>query len=137
MGKGKGPNFRRNHPQSEILPKDLRLLYLYAICLMYKICLCSDLGAVVGLLKVGSKKLFIYDHNGAQHELDPMCVLDFYVHESRQRLGYGKKLFEYMLKVKSRGGHGQLKFVLHCSSQGWLLMPSTHSPIFFIVKQLD
>ena len=28
----------------------------------------------------------------------PLCVLDFYVHESRQRSGCGKNLFEYMLQ---------------------------------------
>jgi alpha-tubulin N-acetyltransferase 1 len=60
---------------------------------------CSGHGAVVGLLKTGSKKLFIYDHNGVQHELEPLCVLDFYVHESCQRRGYGRKVFEEMLRV--------------------------------------
>ena len=28
-----------------------------------------------------------------------MCVLDFYVHESRQRMGCGRRLFDFMLKV--------------------------------------
>ncbi|KAJ8300811.1 hypothetical protein KUTeg_022330 [Tegillarca granosa] len=55
-------------------------------------------GAVVGLLKIGYKKLFVYDSLGGNHELVPMCVLDFYVHESRQRMGCGKMLFECMLK---------------------------------------
>jgi alpha-tubulin N-acetyltransferase 1 len=41
-------------------------------------------GAVVGFLKVGIKKLFVYDSEGIQHETDPLCALDFYVHESRQ-----------------------------------------------------
>ena len=34
-----------------------------------------------------------------QHEVEPLCLLDFYVHESMQRTGCGKKLFEGMLKV--------------------------------------
>ena len=34
-----------------------------------------------------------------QYEVNPLCVLDFYVHESRQRTGCGKRLFEHMLKV--------------------------------------
>ena len=34
-----------------------------------------------------------------QHEVSPLCVLDFYVHESRQRCGHGKLLFEAMLNV--------------------------------------
>ncbi|KAG5461667.1 MAG: hypothetical protein BJ554DRAFT_6099, partial [Olpidium bornovanus] len=42
---------------------------------------------VMGLLKVGRKNLFITDALGRQHELSPMCVLDFYVHEKCQRKG--------------------------------------------------
>ena len=63
----------------------------------------SGNGAVVGILKMGPKKLFVYDHNGIQHEMQPLCVLDFYVHESRQRTGCGKKLFEHMLQVRLQG----------------------------------
>ncbi|XP_021376137.1 alpha-tubulin N-acetyltransferase-like isoform X2 [Mizuhopecten yessoensis] len=55
-------------------------------------------GAVVGILKIGHKKLFVYDRNGGVHELEPICVLDFYVHESRQRMGCGRKLFDFMLR---------------------------------------
>lgn len=36
-----------------------------------------------------------------QHEVEPLCLLDFYIHESKQRSGCGKKLFEAMLKVAS------------------------------------
>jgi GNAT superfamily N-acetyltransferase len=32
--------------------------------------------------------------NGAIAEVEPLCVLDFYVHESYQRQGVGKALFE-------------------------------------------
>jgi GNAT superfamily N-acetyltransferase len=32
--------------------------------------------------------------SGAVLELEPQCVLDFYVHESCQRTGIGKALFE-------------------------------------------
>jgi len=39
------------------------------------------------------------DGFGKQHEVEPLSVLDFYVHESRQKCGYGKRLFEFMLKV--------------------------------------
>ena len=46
------------------------------------------------------------DPVGVQHEVSPLCVLDFYVHESRQRCGYGKVLFEAMLKVR-------FTFILH------------------------
>jgi len=55
-------------------------------------------GCVVGLLKVGRKNLFLLDRSGVQNEVYPMCVLDFYIHESRQRSGCGKILFEHMLQ---------------------------------------
>ena len=38
--------------------------------------------AVIGLLKVGSRKLFIRQENGQIREITPLCVFDFYVHES-------------------------------------------------------
>jgi len=51
----------------------------------------------VGILKVGVKKLFVRNHSGALKEINPLSVLDFYVHESVQRGGHGKDLFEKML----------------------------------------
>lgn len=53
---------------------------------------------VIGFLKIGHKKLFIRDLYGNIHEINPICLLDFYVHESQQRSGHGKALFELMLK---------------------------------------
>jgi alpha-tubulin N-acetyltransferase 1 len=61
----------------------------------------SGQGTVVGLLKVGRKKLFVFDAAGVHHEMKPLCVLDFYVHESKQRMGCGKALYEYMLRVNA------------------------------------
>ena len=58
----------------------------------------SGAGAVVGMLKVGRKKLFLLDSCGKPNELSPLCVLDFYVTERRQRTGCGKLLFETMLR---------------------------------------
>lgn len=43
--------------------------------------------AVIGLLKVGFRKLFIRSENGQIREITPLCVFDFYVHESVQRGG--------------------------------------------------
>ena len=37
---------------------------------------------VIGLIKVGKRKLFIHRHDGKMSEITPLCVLDFYVHES-------------------------------------------------------
>jgi len=44
----------------------------------------------LGFLKIGYRKLFHYDSSGKIRELNPLCVLDFYVHESVQRGGVGK-----------------------------------------------
>jgi alpha-tubulin N-acetyltransferase 1 len=61
----------------------------------------SNLGSIIGFLKVGVKHLYVYDSHGQVHERTPLCLLDFYVHESKQRSGYGKKLFDVMLEVNS------------------------------------
>ena len=50
-------------------------------------------GRVMGFLKTGEKNLFYRDMVGEIREINPVCVLDFYVHESCQRSGYGKVLF--------------------------------------------
>lgn len=57
----------------------------------------SNNTSLVGMIKVGEKRLFVFDHMGKYHEMSPLCVLDFYVHESQQRRGFGRKLFDYML----------------------------------------
>lgn len=57
-------------------------------------------GAAIGFLKVGNKKLFVLDGQGTHHEMEPLCVLDFYVHVSLQRHGYGKELFDYMIQYE-------------------------------------
>ena len=58
---------------------------------------------VLGFIKVGNKKLFLRDRNFNYHEVNTLCVLDFYVHESTQRRGIGKQLFDYMLKFEKKG----------------------------------
>lgn len=58
-------------------------------------------GAVIGILKIGRKRLFVYDRHGQQWEMNPLCILDFYVHESRQRMGCGRRLFDFMLNTES------------------------------------
>lgn len=59
----------------------------------------SGKGLVTGMLKTGKKGLYIFDRDGQHYQVSPPCILDFYVHESRQRSGLGKQLFEHMLKV--------------------------------------
>ncbi|XP_058054887.1 alpha-tubulin N-acetyltransferase-like [Anopheles bellator] len=55
-------------------------------------------GLVVGILKVGRKSLYVFDPSGETVNVTAPCVLDFYVHESRQRGGIGRELFEHMLR---------------------------------------
>lgn len=55
---------------------------------------------VVGILKIGERDLFYRDQIGDIKELTCACVLDFYVHESCQRKGYGKEMFEKMLEYE-------------------------------------
>ncbi|KAG8004969.1 Alpha-tubulin N-acetyltransferase 1, partial [Nibea albiflora] len=58
-------------------------------------------GVAVGFLKVGYKKLFLLDLQGAHIEVEPLCVLDFYIAENLQRHGYGMELFDFMLQHKN------------------------------------
>jgi len=64
----------------------------------------------LGFIKVGPKRLYVSlpalyaargnhtDVKDALKELNPVCVLDFYVHESCQRTGLGRLLFDSMLE---------------------------------------
>ena len=52
----------------------------------------------IGFLKTGKRNLFQRCGGGDIKEIKPLCVLDFYVHESIQRGGHGKALFELMLR---------------------------------------
>uniref|UniRef100_A0A182PIF1 Alpha-tubulin N-acetyltransferase n=1 Tax=Anopheles epiroticus TaxID=199890 RepID=A0A182PIF1_9DIPT len=58
-------------------------------------------GLVVGILKVGRKSLYVFDPAGETVNVTAPCVLDFYVHESRQRGGLGRELFEHMLREEN------------------------------------
>jgi len=53
---------------------------------------------VIGFLKTGKRTLFQRVYGGEIKEIRPLCVLDFYVHESMQRGGYGKELFDFMMQ---------------------------------------
>ena len=61
--------------------------------------LCSGTRCL-GVLKSGVKKLFIRTANAQLIEMDPMCVLDFYVCTSEQRAGHGRALYDYMLSYQ-------------------------------------
>ena len=55
---------------------------------------------VIGMLKVGYRSLFISNEVGKMAQINPLCVLDFYVVEMCQRGGYGKALYEKMLETE-------------------------------------
>lgn len=65
----------------------------------------SNTVTVKGLLKTGVKNLYIRRQNDQYSQVSPICVLDFYVHESFQRTGIGKLLFEAMLDNESKLPH--------------------------------
>ncbi|XP_061719279.1 alpha-tubulin N-acetyltransferase 1-like isoform X2 [Cydia pomonella] len=55
-------------------------------------------GELIGFLKVAYKHLYLFDEREKVREMEPLCVLDFYVSGARQRCGNGKKLFDFMLQ---------------------------------------
>jgi alpha-tubulin N-acetyltransferase 1 len=50
----------------------------------------------LGFIKIGNKSLFI--NQGKMVNINPRCVLDFYVHESMQRRGLGLELMQTVLE---------------------------------------
>uniref|UniRef100_A0A0K8UJK7 Alpha-tubulin N-acetyltransferase 1 n=1 Tax=Bactrocera latifrons TaxID=174628 RepID=A0A0K8UJK7_BACLA len=63
---------------------------------------------VVGLLKIGMKDLYLFDELGQSRKVDNApCILDFYVHDKRQRSGLGKKTFPNYVK-RGEVGAGQV-----------------------------
>ncbi|KAK2164424.1 hypothetical protein NP493_1405g00037 [Ridgeia piscesae] len=91
-------------------------------------------GAAVGILRVGQKKLFVYDRDGNNHELEPLCVLDFYVHESRQRTGCGKKLFQFMLQTEQRR---PVDFAVDRPSPKFLAFLAKHYNLKVLIPQVN
>ena len=78
------------------------------------------------MLKVGRKNLYLFDKNGDNKQYQPLCILDFYIHESQQRKGYGKKLYQYMLQVDTI-----LNMLLRdCTSSTALLKLNSEKEVF-------
>ncbi|KAH7444625.1 hypothetical protein KP509_02G085500 [Ceratopteris richardii] len=65
----------------------------------------TAMAVIEGMLKVGTKDLFIRRYDGTVHEMSPLCVLDFYVHYSYQRSGKGHLLFQHMLSKEGLCAH--------------------------------
>lgn len=84
-----------------------------------RIYLLADSRRALGLLKVGTKRLFVVapTARGSEgstvqdtfQEINPLCALDFYVHESCQRSGFGRLIVDAMLS-KERLRPEQLAF---------------------------
>ena len=56
----------------------------------------------LGFIKTGYKNLYVREYSTASMiNIRPLCILDFYVHESCQREGHGKDLFDYVLQDQS------------------------------------
>ena len=64
-----------------------------------KIYIKVDENKAIGFLKICKKKLFIRNESGKIFEINPLCLLDFYVHESVQRQGAGKVSFNKVVIV--------------------------------------
>ncbi len=64
--------------------------------------LCSESGSQLrGYIRVDMRHLFNVCYQcGAMIERDVLCVLDFYVHFTVQRMGFGKELFQGMVVGK-------------------------------------
>lgn len=88
----------------------------------FRLYLLSSEGHAVGLLKVGVKKLFIeHPRTHTLVEVDPLCILDFYVAEECQRRGFGRVLLQAMLQDSST--------CAGTSSRGGALLPMAHIAI--------
>ncbi|RZC40788.1 mediator of RNA polymerase II transcription subunit 26 [Asbolus verrucosus] len=94
----------------------------------------SGRGAVTGMLKTGKKGLYVFDRNGQHYQVSPPCVLDFYVHESRQRTGLGKRLFEHMLQTENIE---PVKMAIDRPSDKFLGFLNKHYTLSNPVKQMN
>lgn len=55
----------------------------------------------LGFLKVGFRRLYIYSETGIQHEIVPLCLLDFFICNVCQRHGYGRIMYDSMLRSEN------------------------------------
>lgn len=54
---------------------------------------------VYGFIRVGYKDLYINTLNDILEKVNLLCVFDFFVHFTCQRMGYGKELFDKVLEM--------------------------------------
>jgi hypothetical protein len=68
----------------------------------------SPFSIFLGFLKISTKKLYLRDSDGKQFISNPVCILDFYVHETVQNSEIGHKLFEKMLEIEGIENVGKI-----------------------------
>ena len=63
-------------------------------------------GALKGMMRVGQRQLFVRRDGDAPYcQINPTCVLDFYVHESCQRRGEGRQIYDQMIAHEGKQPH--------------------------------
>uniref|UniRef100_A0A1X7SI81 N-acetyltransferase domain-containing protein n=1 Tax=Amphimedon queenslandica TaxID=400682 RepID=A0A1X7SI81_AMPQE len=89
-------------------------------------------GSVLGFIKTGRKRLFLTDNRTLLHEVEPLCIMDFYVHETQQRRGHGKELFENVLQEE---GLSAFEVAIDRPSSKFLSFLQRHYQLSSYVKQ--
>jgi len=89
----------------------------------------------IGFIRVGRKHLFLNDRYGRHHEVEPLCVLDFYVHEKSQRKGHGLRLFKAMLETEAVRHPSQL--AIDKPSQKFLNFLKKHYSLSYDIQQVN
>lgn len=92
-------------------------------------------GELIGLLKVGIKSLYLADPIlDKVKQVHTLCILDFYVIETRQRSGYGKYLFDYMLDDQKIN---PTKLAIDAPSPKLIAFMEKHYGVSDMVKQMN
>lgn len=91
-------------------------------------------GCVTGMLKTGKKGLYVFDRVGQHYQVQPNCILDFYIHESRQRTGLGKHLFEHMLQKEEVD---PVKLAIDRPSDKFLAFLKKHYNLDAAIRQMN
>uniref|UniRef100_A0AC34GR24 Alpha-tubulin N-acetyltransferase n=1 Tax=Panagrolaimus sp. ES5 TaxID=591445 RepID=A0AC34GR24_9BILA len=74
---------------------DGQILYIY-----WKKPESSPFSLFIGFLRIARKKLYLRDSDDKQFISEPVCILDFYIHESEQHSEMGHELFDKMLETE-------------------------------------
>lgn len=67
--------------------------------------------------------------SGVIAEIDPLCVLDFYVHESCQRQGVGKTIFEVSGLAVGTAQFHECRAVCACCTENKYMLAACRSSL--------